>query len=115
MWTNASNWTPSGVPSSADDITIPSTPRIPIVNDHVTLNGLNLSTNAQIDFNGFDVTVTNSFTSNAGSVIQLRGRKLTINGIANFFAEHLMRMFQDLKLLFLVTIRFLEMDPAGQR
>ena len=56
LWTNASNWTPNGVPSSADDITIPSTPRIPVLNDHVTVNGLNLSTNAQIDFNGFDVT-----------------------------------------------------------
>jgi hypothetical protein len=85
LWTNASNWTPNGVPSSADDITIPSTPRIPVLNDHVTVNGLNLSTNAQIDFNGFDVTVANSFTSNAGTVVQLRGKSLSINGTANLY------------------------------
>lgn len=85
LWTNPSNWTPNGVPTNADDITIPSTPRIPIVNANVTLNSLNLSTNAQIDFNGFDVTVANSFTSNAGTIIQLRGKNLTINGSANLY------------------------------
>ncbi len=85
LWTNASNWTPNGVPTSADDITIPSTPRFPIVNDNVNVNGFILSANAQIDFNGFDVTVANSFTTNAGTVIQLRGKNLTINGSANIY------------------------------
>jgi Secretion system C-terminal sorting domain len=83
LWSNAANWTPTGVPVLADDITIPSTSRNPVLNATVNVNGLILSANAQIDFNGFDVTVANSFTSNAGNVIQLRGKKLTLNGSAN--------------------------------
>jgi hypothetical protein len=83
LWSNAANWTPNGVPALADDITIPSSARIPVLNATVSVNGLILSANAQIDFNGFDVTVANSFTSNSGNIIQLRGKKLTVNGSAN--------------------------------
>lgn len=84
LWSNAANWTPNGVPVSADDITIPSTARIPVLNANANVNILILSANSQIDLNGFDLSVASSFTSNTGSIVQLRGKKLTINGTANF-------------------------------
>lgn len=82
LWSNATNWTPNGVPVPADDITIPSTARIPVLDANINVNILILSANAQIDFNGFDLTVASSFTSNTGTIVQLRGKKLTINGTA---------------------------------
>jgi len=82
LWTNSSNWTPNGVPSSVDDITIPTLARYPVLNSAINISALIMNTNSQCDLNGFNAIVDGSFTMNSGCGIQLRGKKLTLNGNA---------------------------------
>jgi hypothetical protein len=59
-WHTASNWTPSGVPTSADDVTIPDTARDPVISSS-------------------DGAAKN-LTVNRGAVLDLTNRKLTVEG-----------------------------------
>jgi len=53
-WHHASNWIPTGVPSSMDDVTIPTTANDPVLSITSTINSLDIDSGAacNIDVNG---------------------------------------------------------------
>ena len=59
-WHTAGNWTPTGVPASADNVMIPDTARDPIISSRDA--------------------VASSLTINSGAVLDLTSRKLTVEG-----------------------------------
>ena len=64
----ASNWTPSGVPTSADDITISNVTNDPVLDGNRTVNQLTLNSGGLFDFGGYTLTVTTSSTLGAGAL-----------------------------------------------
>ncbi|HNS11879.1 MAG TPA: hypothetical protein PKM97_04640 [Bacteroidia bacterium] len=84
-WTNDLNWTPNGVPGSADNVTIGLvSTRDPILFASLSLNNLTLNNGAILDLNGFNLSVNGTITTNAGSTIDLSEARLTANGNAIF-------------------------------
>ncbi len=85
LWSNTDNWTPSGVPSVNDQITIPSSlSRYPVLDNAVTTSDMTLNSGSQLDMNGFSLTLAGSFVMNTTSALELRGGNLLINGNATF-------------------------------
>ncbi|MBL0098121.1 MAG: hypothetical protein IPP46_17720 [Bacteroidetes bacterium] len=85
LWSNADNWTPSGLPTINDQITIPSSlSRYPVLDNAVTTSDMTLNSGSQLDMNGFSLTLAGSFVMNTTSALELRGGNLLINGNATF-------------------------------
>ena len=66
-WSTANNWTPSGTPTSTDDVVIPgSTTRAPTVTASTTVNTINFTGNNTITVNsGVNLTTNSGFTINS--------------------------------------------------
>jgi len=66
-WSTANNWTPSGTPTSTDDVVIPgSTTRAPTVTGSTTVNTINFTGNNTITVNsGVNLTTNSGFTINS--------------------------------------------------
>ena len=75
-WANPGNWSPSGTPSSKDNITIPNRPNKPILaSGSYTIHSLTVQGGAQLTQSGGSISVTGGsiqisgkFTQNAGSI-----------------------------------------------
>ncbi len=63
LWTTSSNWTPSGVPTSNDNVTIGTSTRNPFLTANQTVN---------------------NFTENNSGTLNINGKTFQINGIASF-------------------------------
>jgi hypothetical protein len=62
-WNTASNWSPSGVPTSASNVIIPGSVisnNWPVFASNVMINNINMQSGSQLDFNGFTLDITNS-------------------------------------------------------
>jgi subtilisin family serine protease len=69
-WHAASNWSPSGVPASDDDVTIPKTSRDPVVStDDAAANNLRTERGAVLDLGTRELTVEGLLT-NEGTLVQ---------------------------------------------
>ena len=88
-WIYGTNWSPAGVPTSSDAVTIPQTAYTPQLSRSVTIASLSIANGAALDLNGYDLTLgtqrtASSFLSGqiqgAGNVIATGGSKVTING-----------------------------------
>ncbi len=65
-WSTANNWTPSGTPTSTDDVVIPNTTNAPIVTGSTTVNTINFTGNNTITVNsGVKLTTNSGFTVNS--------------------------------------------------
>jgi len=72
-WHNADNWTPSGVPSSADDVTIPDVLNDPVIsNRDAAVDSLAIEEGAVLDLTRRALTVEGVLT-NDGALSQTRG------------------------------------------
>lgn len=81
-WNVSANWTPSGIPASGIVNINSSTTPFPCVLDmNRTLSTLNVSNGANLDFNGFNLTVTGTSTINNCS---LSNTNLTSGALAGF-------------------------------
>lgn len=65
-WSTANNWTPSGTPTSTDDVVIPHTTNAPTVTGSTTVNTINFTGNNTITVNsGVNLTTNSGFTVNS--------------------------------------------------
>ena len=65
-WSTANNWTPSGTPTSTDDVVIPHTTTAPTVTGSTTVNTINFTGNNTITVNsGVNLTTNSGFTINS--------------------------------------------------
>jgi hypothetical protein len=83
-WNTPGNWSPNGVPSNTDDVTIPSG-RSPIINANATARSLNISGTLTIGNNNTDRTITvsgNITINNGGQFITAGdgGNALNVSG-----------------------------------
>ncbi len=64
-WATSSNWSPSGVPTTSDAVSITSTTNQPVLDGNRTVASLTLSSSSTLDLNTYTLTVsgTGSFTS----------------------------------------------------
>lgn len=84
LWSNSANWSPAGIPTSNDHVTIPALARYPVLSGNSALSDLTLNANARLDMNGFSFTISNGFTMYTSSILNVNGNTLTINGSATF-------------------------------
>lgn len=93
-WNTANNWTPSGVPTSADCVVIPTAPRNPIVSGtnynglghNLTVqNGGNLSIASPTAPNRTSLTITDKITVNTGGIFTVNNSAnlIQINNVSN--------------------------------
>jgi hypothetical protein len=76
-WNNPSNWTPAGIPGTADNITIVTGGNICLLNASAAINNIILNS-GQLNLNGFALTANGTTaTFNAGSV---QNGTLTVSG-----------------------------------
>ena len=72
-WHTAGNWTPSGVPTSSDDVTIPDVLNDPIISSgDAAVDNLTVETGAVLDLTRRTLTVEGTLT-NDGTLKQTRG------------------------------------------
>ncbi|NLC93777.1 MAG: hypothetical protein GX677_10045, partial [Treponema sp.] len=58
-WTTDSNWSPNGVPTSTDDVSIPSgITYSPIISSTVSIDNLEIATGASLEINGGSLSIT---------------------------------------------------------
>ncbi|WP_439152187.1 GEVED domain-containing protein [Winogradskyella sp.] len=87
-WATASNWTPEGVPTNADAITIPSTANNPIINGTTDGKGCSLIIQngaTLIQQANSTLTITKDIVVDAGGVyaIEDTGSLIQVNDVAN--------------------------------
>ncbi|MBK7971403.1 MAG: hypothetical protein IPK08_22065 [Bacteroidetes bacterium] len=82
-WNLSSNWSPSGIPDSADNVTITSGTYSPLLDGNRKITNLTLSSKT-IDLNGFSLTVYGTATMTSGTVTNgtfyARGNLASFNG-----------------------------------
>ncbi|MBK8876518.1 MAG: PKD domain-containing protein [Bacteroidetes bacterium] len=82
-WANSNNWYPSGIPDSADFVTISSGTNGPLLDGNRKITNLTLSSKT-IDLNGFSLTVYGTATMTSGTVTNgtfyARGNLASFNG-----------------------------------
>lgn len=83
-WNDTSNWTPHGIPTNGDNVTIGSTTRQPLLNQSRTINTFTITTDT-LDLNSYTLTIasTATFTSgriNNGSVTVASSATTTFSG-----------------------------------
>lgn len=67
-WSTASNWTPSGVPATGDDVIVPaSLSRYPSLSGAVTIRNFTIN-GGDIQLNGNNFTITSNFIVNDGTI-----------------------------------------------
>ncbi len=74
-WAIAGNWSPSGVPTSSDDVIIPIVTNVPIISAPVTVKNLNVTNDATLT-NTSTLTVSgdlDSYVMNGGGTVILTG------------------------------------------
>jgi hypothetical protein len=72
-WHTADNWTPSGVPTSGDDVTIPDVTHDPVVSSgDAAVNNLTVNPGAVLDLTGHTLMVEGVLTNN-GTLKQTQG------------------------------------------
>ncbi len=110
-WHIAGNWTPSGVPTSTDDVVIPNVARAPVISSgDAAANGLTINTGAVLDLTSRKLTVEGTLTNNgtlkqtqsvagssptnflrvtnlAGTLTKYYGVDITASGAANVTAD----------------------------
>jgi len=110
-WHIAGNWTPSGVPTSTDDVVIPNVARAPVISSgDAVANGLTINTGAVLDLTSRKLTVEGTLTNNgtlkqtqsvagssptnflrvtnlAGTLTKYYGVDITASGAANVTAD----------------------------
>ncbi|MFK7982650.1 MAG: hypothetical protein AB8G86_21910 [Saprospiraceae bacterium] len=65
-WTNADNWNPTGIPTSQDEVTIPSTANLPIIpNDTTRLKSLEIQSGVTLTIPTDAVLLLNEATNDA--------------------------------------------------
>ncbi len=90
-WNTSTNWSPTGVPASSDDVIIPSVTNKPVIASGVTANAKNVTVNSSssltINSTGIlntygSVTNNGTFTANSGSTLAFKGSSAqTITGV----------------------------------
>jgi hypothetical protein len=82
-WNLSSNWSPSGIPDSADNVTIGSGTYSPLLDGNKKITNLTLSSKT-IDLNGYSLTVYGTATMTSGTVTNgtfyARGNLASFNG-----------------------------------
>jgi hypothetical protein len=82
-WNLSSNWSPSGIPDSADNVTISSGTNGPLLDQARKITNLTLSSKT-IDLNGYSLTVYGTATMTSGTVTNgtfyARGNLASFNG-----------------------------------
>jgi len=63
-WNVATNWDLGYVPNDSDNVVIADVANDPILTGNVTINDLTINANAILDTNGFDLTVSGTFSNN---------------------------------------------------
>jgi len=72
-WHTAENWTPSGVPTSSDEVTVPDVPNDPVIStDDAAVGDLTVNGGAVLDLTDRTLTVEGTLT-NDGTLRQTRG------------------------------------------
>ncbi|MBK6643474.1 MAG: hypothetical protein IPG39_20715 [Bacteroidetes bacterium] len=66
-WANSNNWYPSGIPDSADNVTISSGTNGPLLDGNRKITNLTLSSKT-INLNGYSLTVYGTATMTSGTV-----------------------------------------------
>lgn len=83
-WNTASNWSPSGVPTSGTVNINSSTAPFPCVLDaDRTITALNISNNASLNFNGFNLVVTGTSTINNAQLFNTNLTSGSFSGFSN--------------------------------
>jgi hypothetical protein len=66
-WTTAANWTPSGVPTSSDHVTITSAGTAPVLAANATVTNFSI-TSGTLDLGGYELTVSGTMSVTAGTL-----------------------------------------------
>jgi hypothetical protein len=70
-WNTASNWSTTVVPTSANDITIPSTANNPIITSSATCKGLKIESGAILTINPtYPLTINNNLENNGSLIVK---------------------------------------------
>ena len=92
-WNIASNWSPSGVPSSGDDVIIPVVANMPIIiSGTVTIQKLTISAGATLTQTGGvltptdDIAIFGLFIQNAGTFLTTKDITINNGGIVDMSA-----------------------------
>ena len=86
LWSNSTNWTPSGIPGTGDIVTINTgNPRYPLLDANCTISNLTMGTGSQLNMNGFSLTTSSDFTISGTASLNTNGSTLQINGNGYFY------------------------------
>ena len=67
-WSTASNWAPSGVPATGDDVIVPANlSRYPSLSSNITIRNFTIN-GGDIQTNGFNFTISDNFIVNDGTI-----------------------------------------------
>ncbi len=83
LWSNSSNWTPSGTPTPGDNVIIGTVAtRTPVLSDTISITNLTINNGGFLNLNGFSLTCQGTTTINNGAKIDLATAALIMNGNA---------------------------------
>lgn len=88
-WGTAGNWSPSGVPSSGQNVSIPNTTNKPTVNGAYAINNLIISSSwggGEVRMESGTLTVNGAITLNGQGILQVNGGELLHQGTSFSFA-----------------------------
>lgn len=78
-WNIAANWTPAGIPTASDDVTIPSgTPRQPTITQPAVCNNLTVNSGATLTKNDFMSLTVGGFCSVSGNLLVIGAGEVTV-------------------------------------
>jgi len=84
IWSLSANWSRARPPADSDYILIPSAmPRYPVLDNHRTVNGLELQSGASLSLAGYNLTVTTNAVV-AGALTASGTEAVTFQGDVNF-------------------------------
>lgn len=80
-WRTSANWTPNGIPTNGDDITLNTGAlSYPVLDTVFTVNSVTLNNGSTVNLNGFILNSQGIFTQNTGSTVNLNGGQLNLTG-----------------------------------
>jgi hypothetical protein len=83
-WSDAANWSPSGVPTSGDDVTVSAVANLPVLSAGASVGALTVGAGASLDTNGHTIAVAGSLAA-AGAIggtgtVSMAGSGVTLSG-----------------------------------
>ena len=85
LWNTSTNWTPNGVPTSSDNITIGTVVRYPILTTDQTVNNFISNNNGTLYVNGKMFQINGTAAFNGGTIATTGGGSVNVQGTSATF------------------------------